>query len=81
MTLQHFLRADEMEQAEALWEKGVHIADREDEVHRFILYQLDAFYVEVWYHKEYNVLRKFNVFEDTDQLQPYLEQLKIRVNL
>lgn len=41
-----FLALDEMQQAEALWEKGVHIADREDEFHRFILYQLDAFYVE-----------------------------------
>jgi hypothetical protein len=79
MTIKDFLQADEMEQAEALWEKGVHIAEREDEVHRFILYQLDAFYVEAWYHKEYNVLRKFNVFDDLEQLQPYLEQIKIRV--
>jgi hypothetical protein len=79
MTMQEFLEGDEMEQAEALWEYGVHIAEREDEVHRFILYQLNAFYVEAWYHKEYNVLRKFNVFDDMEQLQPYLEQIKIQV--
>jgi hypothetical protein len=47
MTIEQFKRADEMEQAEALWEKGVHIAEREDEVHRFVLYQIDSFYVEV----------------------------------
>ncbi len=79
MTMEQFKMADEMEQTEALWEKGVHIAEREDDIHRFILYQLDAFYVEAWYHKEYNVLRKFNVFDDTTQLKPYLDQLKIDV--
>lgn len=60
MTLYQFNALDEMEQAEALWNKGVHISKREDDVHRFILYQIDAFYVDVWYHKEYNVIRKFN---------------------
>lgn len=79
MTIAQFNSADEMEQAEALWEKGVHIAEREDEVHKFILYQLDSFYVETWYHKEYNVIRKFRTFEDTEELTPYTEQIKIEI--
>lgn len=45
MTLYQFLAMDEMEQQEAIWE-GVHIADREDEEHRILLYQIDSFYVE-----------------------------------
>ncbi len=38
---------DEMEQAEAVWE-GTHIADREDEQYKILLYQIDGFYVEVY---------------------------------
>jgi hypothetical protein len=49
MTLYQFLAMDEMEQQEAIWE-GVLIADRQDEEHRILLYQIDGFYVEVFYH-------------------------------
>jgi hypothetical protein len=48
MTLYQFKAMDEMEQAEAVWD-GVFIADREDEEHKILLYQIDAFYVEVYY--------------------------------
>jgi len=48
MTLYEFNAMDEMEQAEAVWD-GVYIADREDIEHRILLYQLDNFYVEVFY--------------------------------
>ena len=77
MTIKEFLGSDEMEQAEALWEHGVHIGERDDEVYRYVLYQLEAFYVETWYHKEYNVIRKFRAFEDTNELAPYTEHIKI----
>lgn len=43
---------DEMEQAEAIWD-AVLLGDREDEEHKILLYQIDSFYVEVFYHKEY----------------------------
>ena len=67
---------DEMEQAEAVW-SGVHIADREDQDHRILLYLIDSFYMEVYYHKEYNVIRRFRPFSSTEQLQPYLNQIDI----
>ncbi len=76
MTLYDFIALDEQEQAEAVW-NGVFIADREDQEHRILLYQIDSFYVEVYYHKEYNVIRRFRPFSSTDQLQPYLEQINI----
>jgi hypothetical protein len=41
MTLYEFIALDEMEQAEAVWD-GVHIADREDEEHRILLYQINS---------------------------------------
>ena len=64
-----------MEQAETLWDKGVHIDERSNDVHQFILYQIEGFYVEVWYHKEYNVIRKFRAFSSRDELDPYLNRI------
>ena len=78
MTLYEFNQLDEMEQAEAVWD-GVFIGDREDAEHKILLYQIDSFYVEVYYHKEYNVIRRFRSFSSTDQLQPYLEKIKISI--
>ena len=76
MTLYQFLALDEMEQQEAIWD-GVHIADRDEGEHKILLYQIDAFYVEVFYHKEYNVIRKYLPFNSIDKLAPYLEQIEI----
>jgi len=47
-----------MEQAEAIW-SGKHVNTRDDGTHTILLYKIDDFYVEAFYHKEYNVLRKF----------------------
>ena len=76
MTLYEFNSLDEMEQAEAVWD-GVLIGDRKDSEHRILLYQIDAFYVEAYYHIEYNVLRRFRSFSSTDQLDPYLNQIDL----
>ncbi len=65
MTFYEFNQLDEMEQAEAVWD-GVFIANREDSEHKILLYQIDAFYVEVYYHKEYNVIRRFRSFSSTN---------------
>lgn len=70
---------DEMEQAEAVW-SGTHIGERQDEEHNILLYQIDGFYVEAYYHREYNELRRFRSFSSTDQLELYTEQIDI-VNL
>jgi len=77
MTLYQFLQLDEAEQAEAIWD-GSFIADREDEEHKILLYQIDGFYVEVFYHKEYNVIRKYRPFSSTDQLETYLNKINIQ---
>jgi hypothetical protein len=46
MTLYEFNALDEMEQAEAIRE-GAFIADRKDNEHKILLYQIDGFYIEV----------------------------------
>jgi hypothetical protein len=77
MALYQLITLDEMEQAEAVWE-GVHIAGREDEDQRILLYQIDSFYVEVFYHKGYNVIRKFRPFAPVNQLEPYLSRINLK---
>lgn len=66
-----------MEQANAVW-SGTHIGERQDEELNILLYQIDGFYVEVFYHRDYNVVRRFRSFSSTDQLTPYLEQLNFK---
>ena len=65
-----------MEQAEAVW-SGVHLGERQDEEHTILLYQIDSFYVEVYYHREYNLIRRMRSFSSVDQLAPYLRQIDI----
>lgn len=70
MTLKQFNSLDEMEQQEAIW-GGTFIGNREDQEHKILLYKIDSFYVEVYYHKEYNVIRKYVPFDNPAQLAPY----------
>ena len=76
MTLYEFRALDEMEHQEAIWD-GTHIGNRHDEDHDILLYQIDAFYVEVFYHREHNVIKRFRAFQSPGQLAPYLRQIDI----
>lgn len=74
MTLYQFNLLNEMEQKEAIWE-GVHIADREEGEYKILLHQINAFYVEVYYHAEDNVIKRYRSFSSIEQLAPYLERI------
>ena len=76
MKLYQFIQLDEMEQQEAICE-GTFIAERFDAEHKILLYQIDGFYVEVFYHSEHNVIKKYRPFSSTDQLRLYLNQIKL----
>ena len=76
MTLYEFNALDEMEQAQAVW-NAVHIGERWEEEHNILLYQVDSFYVEVYHHKEYNVIRRMRSFSSIAQLEPYLGSIDI----
>jgi hypothetical protein len=52
MSLYEFNLLNEIQQAEILWENGVHIGEREDQEHTIVLYQIEGFYVEVFYHRD-----------------------------
>ena len=76
MNLSDFRVLNEMEQKEAIRE-STHVGTRYDEDHVILLYQIDSFYVEVYYHREYEVIKRFRSFRSTEQLKPYLRQIDI----
>jgi hypothetical protein len=70
---------DENKQAGATWD-GVHIANRFDGVYKMSLYQIngnESFYVEVYYHKEDNVIRKFRLFKSMELLDLYANDIDV----
>ena len=72
MTLYQFNLLDEMEQAEAVW-SGVQINQRDDGTHTILLYKVYDFFVEIYYHKQYNVIRKFEALME-NQLMLYTDR-------
>lgn len=77
MTLYEFNALDELEQKEALWDKGVEIGRRKDATYSYVLYQIDGFYVEEKYHIEWEVMRGLRAFTTTKLLDPYLNDMDI----
>lgn len=76
MTLREFQLTDESRQAEKLL-NAVCIAGRDEGEHKVLLYQLDNFYVEVFYHPRQNLITDYRGFDDMEQLDPYLESMSI----
>jgi hypothetical protein len=77
MMIQHFNTLSKQDQQNSLLKEGIFLAEREDGPFRIMLYQLDSFYVEVYFFNLYNKVAFLQSFTDTDALEPYLEQLNV----
>ena len=77
MTLFEFLSLEEPEQIAVLYEKGVYIGKRKLDGRPAQLYQLDAFYVEVFYLAYRKHVLKIRASASTAILDPYLEQIDV----
>ena len=77
MNLYRFLKLDETQQTEILWYNGVQIGRRKDEEHTILLYQVESFYVEVFYNRKEKIIKKYRCFESVEQLAPYLDTIDI----
>lgn len=77
MTLCEYYHLNQTEQFETLYDHGIHISDRADSEYCIILFQLDNFYVELYFHIEDNVLKKLISFSNIDYIAPYLEQIDL----
>jgi hypothetical protein len=77
MTAQQFNILNEDIQHKYLLIRGECIASRETEEHCILLFQIDSFYVEVYFDNECNEIIHSRTFESIDELQPYFEQAEI----
>lgn len=77
MTLQYFQKLSEQKQYRSLLVEGVCVAERHCEGMMVLLFQLHYFYTEVHFHSETNELIGSRSFDDTDELQPYLQQIDL----
>jgi hypothetical protein len=75
MNLFEFIALDNSDRAEAVW-NGNFIAAREEGEYRVMLYKLESFFVEVYYHRELNSIQKLRPFKTTRRLHPYFDVLK-----
>ncbi len=76
MTNYQFNALNDPQKADAVWD-GTYLGDRQDDNHSILLYEVDSFYVEVYYHKEFNNITRFRSFITTDLLEPYLRQIDL----
>ena len=77
MTLYEYNGLDVEQRAEILWDKGVYLATRQEKEFRILLYQIDGFYVEVWYNTNKNAISRLKSFRSTNPLDPYLRDIEI----
>jgi len=72
-----FLRLKEDDQLETLWYNGEQIGRRKEGEFLVLLYQVEGFYVEVFYHTRQKLITKYVSFECTDRLDPYIENMDL----
>jgi hypothetical protein len=77
MKLTEFNLMDEIGQAEALLNYGVLVAERIYKSFTIFLYQVNQFYVEVYFNNNFSMIQGFRAFESTSALEPYLEEIDI----
>jgi hypothetical protein len=68
---------DGMAKTEVLASDGVFLAERNDGCFRISLYQVNDFYVEIYYHKTRYFYICIRSFADSSELYPYLQDIDI----
>jgi hypothetical protein len=77
MTLHHFKALAQDKQRKALLQKGAFVADRMTAGFCIYLFQIDKFYVEIFFIRESDEIIWIKCFDNTDELEPYLTNINI----
>ena len=77
MTLSQFNKLKIEEQQKAVLINGVFLGERKDPPLRMMLYDMENFYVEVFFLTRYNKVAWFNGFQSTKKLEPYLQKIDV----
>ena len=62
---------------DTILKNGVHVASRPGFFCSIALFQVDDYYVEVFYNKKTKEVGRIKTFHGTDLRQPYLKQIDI----
>ena len=76
MTIYQFNDLSEMEQIEAIWTVPA-IAERKENGYKIFLFQIDAFYVELYHHIQRDSTERIRSFSNEELLVPYLARIDI----
>lgn len=77
MTLYEYILLRPEDQAKATWQYGAFIAVADKGPLKVLLYQIDSFYVEVYYNCELGKIEELRSFDSTDHLEPYLSVIDL----
>ena len=77
MTEDQFKAFSEDSQSNIIHQRGVLVSTRTTEEYKVLLYQIDGFYVELFYNRIDNSIDKLRSFRSTIPLHPYLNQIDI----
>lgn len=76
MTLVEFIILPKEDQIDLVYKHGVYIGKIKSEEITVLLYQLDAFYIQLCYLQYRVSIDNIQCYETTDVLEPYLEQIQ-----
>ena len=77
MNVELFLHLDPSVQERVTNEIGVRLSSRFEKEFFVILYQVESFYVEAFYHRKQKQLSSLSAFTHTDRLKPYFNSIDI----
>ena len=77
MTLKEYKELEPDEQTSFLSRKGVSVAERQVGPYLIVLYQVEGFYVEVFYSRCYEEETLIICFDDPGLLEPYFSFIDI----
>ena len=78
MTASYFDQLSENLQTDVIWESGAFLDRRSEGYYTILLFQIEGFYAEVYYHSHFNVIIKIETFSDTDRLAPYFDKVNLQ---
>jgi len=77
MTIEDFESLDPVAKLFVISDRSVFLARRTDGDFRVSLYQLDGFYVEIYFHTEELMYKRVRSFSGTEELDKYLDSIDI----
>ena len=77
MTLQQVRACSKYVQQQLIKHQGTFLLERKSMDWNILLFQLEAFYIEVYYERRSQKVELLKSFEDTDELEPYLRKIDI----